>query len=206
MKSKFRLTHEFLLQFEGILRKRSGYVKYFDPKKDPFWTIYNVGEYSISPYRVLFKELTDFFQCAVVEANKKPAVADTKLRFIECESLQEAHFLCGLLNSSPAVLFLYSTATWVQTADYQASDISRLAIPRFAKSNKLHTEIARCSKECHKVAAQGNRSELERLERKLDEATAHLWGITEDELKAIEDSLADFGFSPDYEDVEEGDE
>ena len=206
MKSKFRLTHEFLLQFEGILRKRSGYVKYFDPKKDPFWTIYNVGEYSISPYRVLFKELTDFFQCAVVEANKKPAVADTKLRFIECESLQEAHFLCGLLNSSPAVLFLYSTATWVQTADYQASDISRLAIPRFAKSNKLHTEIARCSKECHKVAAQGNRSELERLERKLDEATAHLLGITEDELKAIEDSLADFGFSPDYEDVEEGDE
>ncbi len=206
MKNRFRLSHEYLLKFESILRRRSGYVKYFDPKKDPFWTIYNVGEYSVSPYRVLFKELTDFFQCAVVESSKKPAVADTKLRFIECGSSEEAHFLCGLLNSAPAVLFLYCTATWVQTADYQASDISRLALPRFAQSNKLHTQICRCSEECHKVVAQGNRSELEKFERKLDEAAAQLWGITKDELNGIEESLANFGFSANYEDDEEDDE
>jgi hypothetical protein len=206
MKGKFRLTYEYLRRFEEILLKRPGYRKYFDSKKDPFWTIYNVGEYSLSPYRVVFKELTDFFQCAVVESDKKPAVADTKLRFIECESSEEAHLLCGLLNSSPAVLFLYSTATWVQTADYQASDISRVALPRLAKSNKLHGEIVRYSKECHKVVTKGNRSELEKLERKLDEAAGQLWGITAPELEAIKDSLADFGFSPDYQDVEEEDE
>ena len=39
MKSKFRLTRQYLLRFEEIVRKRSGYVKYFDPKKDPFWTV-----------------------------------------------------------------------------------------------------------------------------------------------------------------------
>lgn len=82
-----------------------------DPNGVDLVTIYNIGEYSVSPYRVLFKELTDFFQCAVVNASAKPAIADTKLRFIECHSQEEAHFLCGLLNSAPAVLFLYSTAT-----------------------------------------------------------------------------------------------
>ena len=203
MKSKFRLTHEYLLRFQSMLRKRPGYVKYFDPKKDAFWTMYNVGDYSISPYRVLFKELSDFFQCAVVAASKKPAIADTKLRFIDCESSDEAHFLCELLNSSPAMLFLYATATWVQTADYQASDISRLALPRFTASNKLHEIIVHCSKQCHKVVAQGNRSELEELEGELDEATAILWNITDDELKAIKGALSDFGFFPDYEDAEE---
>ena len=206
MKSKYRLTHEYLLKFESLLQKRPGYVKYFDPKKDPFWTIYNVGEYSVSPYRVLFKELTDFFQCAVVEASAKPAIADTKLRFIECQSEEEAHFLCGLLNSSPAVLFLYSTATWVQTADYQASDISRIALPRFAASNKLHTKICGCSQKCHKAVAEGKRSDLEKIERELDEAAAQIWNINDDELKAIEDSLSDLGFSPDYEDVSEDDD
>jgi hypothetical protein len=202
MRKKFRLTHEYLLQFESILRKRSGYVKYFDQKKDAFWTIYNVADYSVSPHRVLFKELTDFFQCAVADNTTKPPIADTKLRFIECATLEEAHFLCGLLNSSPAMLFLYTTATWVQTADYQASDISRLSLPRFASSNNLHTVISSCSKECHKVVAQGNRSELETLENQLDNAAAQLWNITDGELKAITTALSDFGLSPDYEDAE----
>ncbi|MBM4044870.1 MAG: SAM-dependent DNA methyltransferase, partial [Planctomycetes bacterium] len=206
MKRRFSLTHAYLRQFEEILRKRPGYRKYFDPRKDPFWTIYNVGEYSLSPYRVVFKELTDFFQCAVVETAKKPAVADTKLRSIECQSLEEAHLLCGLLNSSPSVLFLYSTATWVQTADYQASDISRLALPRFSKSNRVHAEIVRCSEECHKAAAKGSRSEIEDLEQRLDEAAGQLWGIADSDLHAIKDSLADLGFSPDYEDVEQDDD
>jgi hypothetical protein len=104
------------------------------------------------------------------------------------------------------MLFLYATATWVQTADYQASDISRLALPRFTTSNKLHRTISRCSKECHKVVARGNRSELEQLECELDEAAAQLWSITDDELKAIKGALSDFGFSPDYEDAEDDDE
>jgi hypothetical protein len=155
---------------------------------------------------VLFKELTDFFQCAVVEATKKPAVADTKLRFIECESIEEAYFLCGLLNSSPAMLFLYATATWVQTADYQASDISRLRLPRFAKANKLHAQIAHCSKECHNLVAEGHQSKLQEMESKLDEASAQIWGITDEELKVVQHSLADFGFLPNHGDLQENDE
>ena len=142
MKQKYPLTFQYLRGFEKLLRKRPGYVKYFDPAHDPFWTIYNVGSYSVTPFRIVFKELTDFFQCAVPENSPKPAIADTKLRFIECTSLNEAHFLCALLNSSPAVLYLYSTATWVQTADYQASDISRLRLPAYDPSNKLHEKLS----------------------------------------------------------------
>ncbi len=191
MKKRYPLTYQYLRRFEPILRKRPGYVKYFDPHQDPFWTVYNVGEYSVSPYRVVFKELTDFFQCAVPESTDKPAIADTKLRFIECDSIDEAYFLCGLLNSSPAVLYLYSTATWVQTADYQASDISRLRLPKFEKSKTVHRSIMEASRKCHSATREGNTRQLAVLEAGIDQASANLWNITDDELKAIQEALAE---------------
>lgn len=193
MKTKYRLTLDYLHRFEKLLRKRPGYVKYFDAKKDPFWTIYNVGKYSVSPHRVVFKEFTDFFQCAVLVARDKPTIADTKLRFIECDSGDEAHFLCGLLNSAPAMLFLYSTATWVQTADYQASDISRLSLPRYNKSDKIHADIVGQSKACHLARLKEKLPELRQLETALDQAAKELWSLSDAELKACRGALSDFG-------------
>lgn len=128
--------------------------------------------------------------------NGKIIIADTKLRFIECESADEVHFLCGLLNSSPAMLFLYSTATWVQTADYQASDISRLTLPRYNKSDKSHAEIARFSKACHAARKKEKLLELQVLEGKLDQVVQGFWGLTAPELKACQDALSDFGLTP----------
>jgi hypothetical protein len=194
MKKKYPLTCQYLRQFQEMLAARPGYRKYFDPGKDPFWTIYNVGPYSVAPFRVIFKELTDFFQCAVVESLEKPAVADTKLRFIECRSSEEGHFLCGLLNSPPAVLYLYATATWVQTADYQASDISRLRLPRFNASDRTHSKIAAISQRCHKAKAEGDAGTLARIEESLDGAAMCIWGIEEKEMKAIRAALEDIGF------------
>jgi hypothetical protein len=49
MKHKYGLTLNYLRPFQHILPKRPGYIKYFDTKKDLFWTIYNVGKYSACP-------------------------------------------------------------------------------------------------------------------------------------------------------------
>ena len=193
MKRQYPLTYQYLRRFQSILRRRPGYLKYFDPDRDPFWTIYNVGEYSVSPFRVVFKELTDFFQCAVIESKDKPAIADTKLRFVDCASGEEAHFLCGLLNSSPSVLYLYSTATWVQTADYQASDISRLRLPRFDKASAIHRGLVVHSRQCHLAAAKGDAVRVATLQGEIDKAAAELWDITDHELEAIQGAMAQAG-------------
>jgi hypothetical protein len=193
MRAKYPLTYQYLLRFESLLRNRPGYLKYFDPDRDPFWTVYNVGAYSISPFRVVFKELTDFFQCAVPSATGKPPIADTKLRFIECGSSDSAYFLCGLLNSSPSILYLYSTATWVQTADYQASDISRIRLPEFETGNAIHRSIKEASKKCHAAATEGDKNHLIKLEAEIDDLAAKLWGIAGAELGAIQQALEKAG-------------
>lgn len=76
-------TLTYLSNFQKKLEKRPGYVKYLDSDCDPYWTVFNVSTYSFAAARVAFKELTDFFQCAVIDGTEKPAIADTKLRFIE---------------------------------------------------------------------------------------------------------------------------
>jgi hypothetical protein len=189
MKRKYPLTYQYLRRFEQPLRTRSGYRKYFDPSEDPFWTIYNVGEYTLAPFRVAFKELTDFFQCAVIPASKKPIIPDTKLRFIDCQSEQEAYFLCGLLNSSPAQLYLFSTATWVQTADYQASDISRIAIPAFQDSVEQHKRIAALAEQCHTAAGSPGQAVISKLEAELDDQVAKVWRITAPEMRGIRNAI-----------------
>lgn len=195
MKKQYPETLSYLRHFEQKLRKRPGYVKYFDPNVDPFWTIYNVGEYSVAPYRVAYKELTTFFQSTALISSQKPPIADTKLRFIECESEDEAYFLSGVLNSSPSVLYLYSTATWVQTPDYQASDISRLRIPRFDASDAQHRTIVKISRACHHTAEEGG-AELLALEKQLDKTVAALWQISAAELESIQRYLAELGYTP----------
>jgi hypothetical protein len=206
MKRDLGQTYEYLRRFESMLSKRPGYVKYFDPDKDPFWTIYNVGSYSVAPHRVLFKELTDFFQCAVPEPGDHPAIADTKLRFIECDSSQEAHFLCGLLNSAPAVLYLYATATWVQTADYQASDIGRLSIPRFDRKDVLHKTISEISSKCHNHAQRGESDVVHDLEASLDDAVSRMWKLNKTELAAVHDALRSFGYFEEHEALDDEEE
>jgi hypothetical protein len=206
MKRRYPLTHEYLCNFKEMLIKRPGYLKYFDPAKDSFWSIYNVGEYSISPFRVVFKELTDFFQCAVVQPATKPAIADTKLRFIECKSADEAFFLCGLLNSSPAVLYLYASATWVQTADYQASDISRLRLPAFDGKDPIHAEIAKIAKECHVATGSRDTESLAACESRLDESVKELWGMTKNDITVIRRCLDEYGFSSKAIDDSEGED
>ena len=133
------------------------------------------------PYRVLFKELTDFFQCAVVDHESKPAIADTKLRFFECHSSEEAHFLCGLLNSSPRHYFSTLRQLGFKQLTIKPAIFPRINLPRYVKANRLHAEIARCSRDCHALVASGDHSALRKVEQELSSAAAKLWGMDDDE-------------------------
>jgi hypothetical protein len=105
------------------------------------------------------------------------------------------HYLCAILNSSPAVLLLYVTAQWVQTPDYQATDIQRLLIPQFDPTDRLHQELARLSFKAHALAAAEGSSELARVQSQVDRVASKLWGITVSELDAIQDDLTEIGRS-----------
>jgi hypothetical protein len=114
MKTTLPSTYSYLKQFEKALSKRSGYKKYFDEKSVPFYSIYNVGPYTLAPSKVMWRQITDKMKAAVVTGADDPhlgyklVIPNHKLLFVPCEVQEEAHFICAILNSSPIELFAKS--------------------------------------------------------------------------------------------------
>jgi hypothetical protein len=184
LKQKYPLTFDYFSRFEKELKKRSGYRQLHKSRAE-FYVVGNTGNYTLAPYKVVFKELTDIFQCAVVGPakidafDKRPTVPDHKLLFVTCEAEDEAYFLAGLLNSIPVRAALYSASVGVQTQSYYPTDISRVILPTFDVENKAHCRIAKISRQCHEEAARTpNHAVSMALEKELALCVAPLWNMS----------------------------
>ena len=193
LKRENPLTFEFFKKFERQLKSRSGYKQLHKERKE-FYVVGNLGKYTLAPYKVVFKELTEIFQCAVVgpSANKiaddRPIIPDHKLLFMACERADEAYFLAGILNSIPARSALYSASVGVQTQSYYPTDVSRIRLPEFSQGDEGHREVVRISKACHESATGGGVSLVPSdAEMELTAAVSAMWNISRKELKHIVD-------------------
>ena len=108
----YPLAYSYFKNYEDILKNRSSYKRY--QKHLPFYVIYCIGDYSFSPFKVVWMEQQDpkSFRASVVSQHKdsilpnKLIVPDHKLYFSALDSVDEAHYLCGFLNS-------LSVRTWL---------------------------------------------------------------------------------------------
>ena len=189
------LTFEFLRRFEKPLRKRSGY-KQLHGERPEFYVIGNVGSYTLAPYKVVFKDLTEIFQCAAVTPDHKghrdgkPAIPDHTLLFLTCDSEEEAYFTAGTLNSIPCRTALYSASSGVQTQRYFPTDVSRIRLPNFEAKERLHREIVSLSEACHRAAAAHDESMAQaplKEEIELARRVAEIWGLSATELTHVTD-------------------
>jgi len=169
--------------------------RYFDPTKDPFYSMYNVAPYTFAPYKVVWREQASTFTVAVVGSKEgKVIVPDHKLMLVPFEDEQEAHFVCGALASVIAQLVVKSYVVSVSTSTHV---LQHIAVPKFDAENPIHTRLAALSQQAHQLAAtqpcEGSKPSqgLDAIEAQVDEAAAELWGITEKELREIRRSLAE---------------
>lgn len=140
-------TFRFLSQFRPILEQRSSYRRFQQGK--PFWSIWSTGEYTFSPYKVVWKEMSGSgFVAAYVDSSEfcgelKTVVPDHKVYFVPISSEDEAAYLTAFLNSHVVAQAInaYSSALSLGTSvtDY-------LNIPRFNKDNETMTLMASMAK------------------------------------------------------------
>ena len=195
MKLRWPKTYAYLKQFEGnpkkpkrgTLRGRSGYRKYFKPT-DPFYSMYNVGPYTMEEWKVVWREQSSIFQAAFAGAREQRAMLpDHKLMLVPCLSQHEADFLLGILNSSPSVLTVQSYVISTSTSTHVLSNV---AVPQFAKTDIIHTRLAEISRQCHVATQNSQEDVITELETEIDKLAAKIWGITDAELKAIREALS----------------
>jgi len=193
MQSELPLTFAYLRKFEEPLRKRSGFRRFFKAGVDPFYSIYNVGEYTFSPFKVCWREQAAFFTSAVAQSAKvadkqKVIIPDHKLMLVPLEREDEAHYVCAVLNSLITVFIVKSYGVEIQTSTHV---LEHVRVPRFDPKEKLHIQLAESSKACHAATAAGDDSAIDSLEAANSSLAAELWGLSDAELKEIESSLAD---------------
>ena len=185
MRYKYPQALKFLELFEKELQSRPLYIKYLEPLGTPFYGMYNIGTYTFAPYKVVWKEQSSSFDCAVVSTDgKQSIVPDHKLMLVPFDNKQEAHFVCAILNSTPPAFIVqaYTISTGQNT-----HILENIRVPKFDKNNDAHLELSRLSQKCHEKTAAG--IDVSDLEEQIDGLAVELWGLSKEELKEIKDSL-----------------
>ncbi len=185
LRQKFPDTFGYLKEFEKSLRARTGYRKFFRPGIDPFYSVYNVGDYTFSKFKVLWREVANDLRAAVSDGGNDIVIPDHTLVSVATESSDEAHYLCGMLNTS---LSNYIVTNYV--AGHPAPHILKyIRIERYRHDNPEHRQIVALSRECHRATAESEYEVVQDLEKQVDEVAAKIWKLTDSEVRAIQESL-----------------
>ncbi|HBY94687.1 MAG TPA: hypothetical protein DEP84_12125 [Chloroflexi bacterium] len=187
MAVQFPKTYTYLKRFEELLRQRSGYRRYFR-ETDPFYSMFNVGEYTFAPHKVVWREQASRLTVAVVSGENRSIVPDHKLMLVPFEEKAAAHYVCAVLNSSPAQFVTLSYAVNIQMDTHILENVN---VPRFDSQNVLHCQLAALSERAHEATAAGDTTQVQAIEGEIDRLAAQLWGLTDEELREIQESLAE---------------
>lgn len=178
-------TYQWLdFYHDELLKTRIQNGKFFNPKIQPFYRLDNVGEYTYSPYKVLWKEQTGSMSAVVVSTyynsvpnpntdiftDDKIIVVDSKVLMLDVYDESEAYYVCGIINS-PNITdvidgYAVSTNRGVDVLKY-------VAIPKFNTNNELHKKISEISKAIHELAK--NDEDYSKMEKELQEEVHKLF-------------------------------
>ncbi len=191
LQMKYPKTYAYLLHFKDVLANRPD-RKYYPPGS-PFYTMRNVAKYTFAPYKVVWREVAHQLDASVSEQAAVPSIGprcvvpDHTLILIPCQEAAEAHFVCAALNSSPSRFVVQNYI--VLHPDPHI--LQRVRVPRFNSSDPVHCQLAALSQQAHAAAAAGDTAAVQAIEAEIDRLAAQLWGLTEAELREIQESLAE---------------
>ncbi|MFK3706167.1 Eco57I restriction-modification methylase domain-containing protein [Klebsiella sp. NPDC088457] len=128
--------------FEPLLQARSTYRRQM--KGAPFHAVYNVGEYTFKPWKVIWPEISPSFYAAVAGSADVPLagtrvyVPDHKVYFSAFDDRETACYLCGLLNSATVQEWINAHNVSIQVADV----FKHLDLPKFNQNSSQHVLLA----------------------------------------------------------------
>ena len=190
MRRQYPRALEFLLRFEALLRSCAVLAQYFDPARDPFYSIYNVGNYTFAPFKILWSQVADELDAVVISSSlvpnstgpKKIIVPDHSVCSISFNDQAEAHYVCACLNSviSRSIVKNY-------IAIHPSPNImSYLPVAHYNPNNKTHQRLVELSQHCHALVASRGLDSVKEAEREIDRLTAAEWRITATQLEIID--------------------
>jgi hypothetical protein len=93
LKLKYPKTFAYFKGFEKEIRACGLLGQFFDPATAPFYSSYNVGGYTYAPFKVVWKEISQEIEAAVIEDPNRSVIPDHKLVMVAFDYAEPAYFL-----------------------------------------------------------------------------------------------------------------
>lgn len=172
-------AYAYLSGFRALLERRAAYRRY--QGEGPFYAMYNVGPYTVAPWKVVWRRMDRRLRAAVVGqgnvpgAGWRPLVPQETCVLVAAHSAEEAHYLCARLNSSLSAFLAQSSSVDGGKGFGTPGMLDHLGLRRFDAADSRHLALAACSRRAHEAAAQGD--DLGPIEAELDDLVAALVGL-----------------------------
>lgn len=153
-------TLSWFKHYESHLLDRSTYKRQM--KGAPFHAVYNVGDYTFAPWKVIWPEMSKSFYAAVVGQHEvpfvgqRPFVPDHKVYFAAFNDAEKAYFLCGMLNSPTVIEWINSHNVSIQVADV----FKHLNLPEYESTDDAHNLLIKLVEEAHQTNVKSDRKEI----------------------------------------------
>ena len=164
IRTDYPLVHEWLRLNREMLLQRAAYRRYFDSDTAPFYSMFDVGDYTIKPWKVIWPRVrqTSFGCCGF--QGKREGGSYTGDFFVRRFGHSERSLLCGRRSQLDAFplcrQLLFST--WEQEFLERPSILKKARVPKFDPEKSLHQKIGTEAKRLSKGAADAGRSHLPR--------------------------------------------
>ena len=204
MQEKWPKTWAYLKRFEKTLRERSGFKRYFTRKDKqgqivetgPFYSMFNVGDYTFAPWKVVWGRIGNRIESAVVSnVDGRPLIPQETISLVACDNREEAYYIAAAINSTPFQFAAYSYSQAGGKSFGSPHVLENIRIPRFNPEDATHSTLSRLSRRAHELAPrayvgdEAAQAELKQVEAEIDRVAARLWGLTEEEVREIQASL-----------------
>jgi SAM-dependent methyltransferase len=142
-------TKAWFTAYKTLLEARSTYRRQM--KGAPFYDIYNVGDYTLQPWKVIWPEMSTQFYAAVAGSSTVPAVGsrpyvpDHKVYFAGFNDKEPAYFLCGLLNTPMVREWVESHIVSIQIGDV----FKHMNLPEYDTRNAAHVALSKLVEKSH---------------------------------------------------------
>lgn len=164
--------------FEALLLDRSTYRRQM--KNAPYQAVYNVGDYTFKPWKVVWPEMSSSFYAAVVGSDNMPLngdrvfIPDHKVYFSSFDDKKTAYYLCGLLNTETVREWLDSHNVSIQVANV----FKHLSLPEFDSNNRDHSKLSGLIELAHNTHDKKARNKVLRKAFSIAESILSEWSLS----------------------------
>lgn len=153
LRSTAPATWEYLKSMEPILRERAALNRYFANHKNPsrsapFYSMFNVGKYTLKPYKVAWHRMKSPIGAAVLESVCGKLVMPQETHaFVATSTREEAYFLAAQLNH-PFVNQVANSLSIPGSKSFASPHLlDKVQLVRFSNDDAIHGQIVELAME-----------------------------------------------------------